>query len=382
MQLINGFPRELLNSSVQERTAFFENYTMPHPRLIESVKQLTDSIYESAKPPIVFVFGPTGVGKSTLIRKVRKNLIESALPDLFEDRARIPCAVIEAATPEFSNFDWKDFYVRGLTALQEPLIDNKVDPDSAKKKPNPDKNKLKLRLSFEEALRQRHPDAFFIDEAQNLGKLSSGRKLKDQTDCIKSIANISGVQFVLVGTYELIVLRNLSAQLCRRSIDVHFSRYQSTPEDLKIFENIVKTFQYYLPLPEIPDLASHWDFCYERTIGCVGILKDWLSRTLSAVLKTNPSAKTITYKDLMKHAWSVEQCRIMLTEAMEAEGKFRDKDAGKNDLRMALGLVASQASTSQVTSQSDTATPQGKGKTRNVGKPNPTRRPTGERNDS
>jgi len=228
MQLINGFPRELLSTSIQERTNFFETYTMPHPRLVDAVKQLTDSIYESAKPPLVFVFGPTGVGKSTLIRKVRKTLIETALPDLLENKARIPCAVIEAATPEFSNFDWKDFYIRGLTALQEPLIDNKVNPDPAKGKHNPDKNKLKLRLSFEEALRQRHPDAFFVDEAQNLGKLSSGRKLKDQTDCIKSIANISGVQFVLVGTYELIVLRNLSAQLCRRSIDIHFPRYQST----------------------------------------------------------------------------------------------------------------------------------------------------------
>ena len=28
------------------------------------------------------------------------------------------------------------------------------------------------------------------------------------------------------GTYDLMVFRNLSAQLSRRSIDVHFSRYQ------------------------------------------------------------------------------------------------------------------------------------------------------------
>lgn len=381
MQSIGGFSHELLDCSIKERIAFFDNYTMPHPRLFEAVQKLTDSIYESAKPPIVFVFGPTGVGKSTLIRKVSKTLIETALPDLFENKGRIPCAAIEAATPEFSNFDWKDLYVRGLTTLQEPLIDNKVEPNSARKQTNPDKNRGKLRLSFEEALRQRHPDAFFIDEAQNLGKLSSGRKLKDQTDCIKSIANISGVQFILVGTYELIVLRNLSAQLCRRSVDIHFPRYQSKPEDLKVFENIVRTFQYYLPVPEMPDLASHWDFCYERTIGCVGILKDWLSRTLSAVLKADSSARTITYKDLEKHAWSIEQCKVMLAEAMEAEGKFRDKDAGKNDLRIALGLAASQPSIKQMPSQSETATSQNKQKTRNVGKPNPTRRPTGEQSD-
>jgi len=93
-------------------------------------------------------------------------------------------------------------------------------------------------------------------------------------------------------------------------------------------------------------------------------------------LKTDPSAKTITYKDLKNHAWSIEQCKVMLAEAMEAERKFRDKDAGQNDLRLALGLVTSQATTTPIASQPNTVASQGK--TRNVGKPNPTRRPTGE----
>ncbi len=83
--------------------------------------------------------------------------------------------------------------------------------------------------------------------------------------------------------------------------------------------SVVQTFQRYLPLAETPNLLECWDFCYERSIGCVGILKDWLSRTLSAVLDSDENALTLTRFDLERHAWSSEQCMIMLAEAREEE---------------------------------------------------------------
>jgi hypothetical protein len=36
-------------------------------------------------------------------------------------------------------------------------------------------------LALESALLNRRPDAFYVDEAQNFGKVASGRKLQDQT---------------------------------------------------------------------------------------------------------------------------------------------------------------------------------------------------------
>ena len=144
-----------------------------------------------------------------------------------------------------------------------------------------------------------------MDEAQNLGKVASGRKLRDQTDCLKSLANLGKTRFLLSGTYELLMLRNLSAQLCRRTLDIHFPRYRAEVEqDIRAFKSVVQTFQRYLPLAETPDLLECWDLCYERSIGCVGILKDWLSRTLSAVLERDDMALTLTRKDLERHAWS------------------------------------------------------------------------------
>jgi molybdopterin-guanine dinucleotide biosynthesis protein len=42
-------------------------------------------IREPAGASLISVCGPTGVGKTTLLRRVQKNLIEQALPDLKKD---------------------------------------------------------------------------------------------------------------------------------------------------------------------------------------------------------------------------------------------------------------------------------------------------------
>ncbi len=326
----DSFPPQLLHQSVTERVAYFERYTMAHPHLLAAAQALVQAISEPAGASLIFVFGPTGVGKSTLLRRVAQKLTEAALCDLVMDKGRIPIAGIEAISPEFSNFDWKDFYVRCLIALKEPCITKKI---------NYRETKLTLRLALEAALRNRRPDAFYIDEAQNLGKVVSGRKLRDQSDCLKSIANISQVRLIPTGTYDLLTLLDLSDQLCRRSVNIHFPRYYAdSTSDIKIFKSVVQTFQRHLPLMEEPDLLQHWDYCYERTIGCVGILKDWLLRTLNAILQTDENTKTLKCKQLEKHAWSPRQCMTMLKAALDGEERVFESEALLTEMRLMMGL--------------------------------------------
>jgi hypothetical protein len=367
MQPQDGFPQELLHQPITQRIAYFENYTMAHPKLMEAAQNLMHSILQPAGASLIFVFGPTGVGKSTLLKRVTQKLTEAALSEMDADKAYIPIAGIEAMSPDFSNFDWNDFYVRALMAFKEPMIEKKM---------NRTNSKLKLRLALESALSNRKPKAFFVDEAQHLGKVASGRKLRDQTDCIKSLANIAQTRFVLCGTYELVILRNLSGQLCRRSTDIHFPRYLAeSSQDQKVFKSIVQTFQRHLPLPETPDLLGCWDFCYERSIGCVGILKDWLTCTLSAVLEEDNDTKTLTLKDLERHAKSLEECMIMLTDAKDEEKKLQDNPEIRDKLRIALGLDVTNSS--QVKSSISQEKPAVKS-ARDVGKPLPYRHPVGK----
>ncbi len=368
MQPQVGFPRELLLQPISARIAYFKNYTVAHPKLTEVAQKLVDAIHEPGGAALIFVFGPTGVGKSTLLRRVTQKLLEEALPLMDVDKGYIPIAGVEIKTPEDSNFDWNDFYVRALMALDEPMIEKKINRTGAK---------VKLRLALESALRNRHPDAFYIDEAQNFGKVASGRKLQDQTDCIKSLANLAQTRFILCGIYELLTLRNLSGQLCRRSQSIHFPRYLAGSEqDRKAFKSTLSTLQKCLPLLEPPDLVAHWEFCYERSIGCVGVLKDLLLRTLSATLnKDGDQAITFTLKDLEQHAWSMEECLVMLREAKEGEQQLASQSGSHDELRIALGL---DTATSKQSEQSTTSSKKtSERKARSVGKPSPRRRSVG-----
>lgn len=346
-----GFPIELLKQPASERLAYFENYTVAHPRLKEVYETLIRTIAEPAGASFIFVYGPSGIGKTTLRLRVEQKLTELALPKLERDRGCVPVVGVEAVAPESRNFNWKDYYTRALIALEEPLIDHKfnygvrgiyrdifgkINVESKVVAPA-------LRRALENALSYRHPDVFFIDEAQHFGKMASGQKLQDQLDCLKSVANMTGILHCLLGTYELLTFRHLSGQLSRRSVDIHFRRYcADNPEELQAFKSVLLTFQQHMPLVESPDLVTHWEYFYERTLGCIGILKNWLTRALKDAL--DREAITITLKDLQKRAWSVAQCQRMFKEIQEGERQLSETETDVQNLRSALGIGAKQIS--------------------------------------
>ncbi|MGL4884242.1 MAG: hypothetical protein ACRC8K_24785 [Waterburya sp.] len=39
-----------------------------------------------------------------------------------------------------------------------------------------------------------------------------------------------------------------------------------------------------MTLKDAPELEIHWEYFYERSIGCVGILKDWLTQAYRKAL--------------------------------------------------------------------------------------------------
>jgi len=91
-----------------------------------------------------------------------------------------------------------------------------------------------------------------------------------------------------------------------------------------------------LPLAEMPDLANDWEFLYERSIGCVGVLKQWLVRSLSAVLRQGEA--TLSRRILESQALSVSQIDKILSEASEGEMRLTDSLEAASRLRERLGL--------------------------------------------
>ncbi|MFD2330141.1 ATP-binding protein [Cohnella sp. GCM10020058] len=336
-----SYPVHLLDSSPEIKADYFRKFTVLHPALKTAFLKLFDLVSNPGNTSIILVYGPSGVGKTTLYLNTMKKIIEDEWSSLEKDPGKIPVAGIEALAPENGQFDWKEFYIRSLESLDEPLIDKKVDYEKkyqdSTKVVKEDRNRH-LRRSLENALHFRRPRAFMIDEAQHFTKMASGKQLKNQMDTIKSLASQSRVPYVLVGTYELLPFRNLSGQLSRRGADIHLHRYRAEqPDELKSFINVLWTFQKNLPLEIEPQIVDFYEYFYERTIGCVGILKDWLYRSYKAKIMDNP--KTMDLDDFKPFAHSVDQCLHMAREAREGELRLEERLEKQEELARLLGIA-------------------------------------------
>jgi energy-coupling factor transporter ATP-binding protein EcfA2 len=314
---------------------------------LEAKDALMNAIRGAESNSLIFVFGPTGVGKTTLRLKTAQLLAAEILNELDRDRTRIPVVGVEAVAPESGSFNWRDHYKRLLRQLDEPLIDYKVGRQAEHAStdlvvhftPTSRSVSTDYRYAVEQAIRYRKPLAVMIDEAQHLGKIASGRRLLDQLDVIKSIANQTKTVHVLFGTYDLLAFRNLNGQLSRRSIDVHFARYHvADSEDRQTFINVVQSFGKELPLEDQSDLVSNWEFLYERSLGCVGVLKEWLMRAVAMALQKGD--QRLTRAHLETQALSIAQCEQMHAETMEGESQLNESSQAVVRLRERLGLNA------------------------------------------
>jgi energy-coupling factor transporter ATP-binding protein EcfA2 len=324
-----------------ERLDHFRNFTMAHPRLVTARNELMDAIDGATPGSLVLVLGPTGVGKTTLRTKVEHLLVQQMMPLMTADPSRLPFVSVEVPPPHTGRFRWRDYFSRLLLAMNEPLIYSKTMRVASAGTPTPVTSIIRdtdLSYAAEQALRYRRPPVVFVDEAQHLARVASGRRLSDQLDVIKAIANRTGTVHVLLGTYELLAFRNLSAQLSRRCLDLHFQRYRAdSAADRQIFQSVLLAFQKQLPFDGAePDLMAMWEFLYERSVGCVGILKEWLVR--ACVRSIRHGAATLTHEHLETTALSISQCEKILAESREGETRLNDSEDSKLRFRMLLGI--------------------------------------------
>jgi hypothetical protein len=81
---------------------------------------------------------------------------------------------------------------------------------------------------------------------------------------------------------------------------------------------------------DIPTLMQHWFYFYERSIGCVGVLKDWLIRAVAAALHDGDD--TLTRERMEEHALTLSQCERMALDAIEGEQKLGYADSRREHL--------------------------------------------------
>lgn len=327
------FNPDLLSRPWRERAEHFRGYILRHKRLKDSYEDLCSAISIPIPGRIVLVYGPSGVGKTTLIRGVQKAIVGEMMPELEKDPGRIPVVYVKAEAPDVGNFDWKKFYKSLLVALDDVLIDKKAKYRTPGVRRDTDgrlvfddhATKSDLSDAVFSAVEHRRPVAIIADEAQDLGIIASGRKLIDQMNRIKHLADTFKVPFVLAGTYDLLKFRLLNGQLSRRCMEIHFGRYDAgAEEDVEEFKDVLHSFQKRMAFEEEPDLEGMWEYFYEHTLGCVGILKDWLTQAVYKSLEKGH--KTLRDEFLEEFAPPMGSCQTMLDEILKKETEIREAE--------------------------------------------------------
>lgn len=325
------FPLELLKKTSSEKLEYFKLTTVPHRNLRDLANVLLSNILEPAGTSLFFVFGSTGVGKTTLRLRLEKLILEEFLEDLHQNPGLIAVAGVEIDSPAQGKFNQSDYYIRVLETLNEVLIQYKVDyaisnEQSGDLKPfthTSRTNAAALRRSMEKVFTNRQLKAFMVDEAQHMFAIAGGHQLLNQMNWIKSIANLTKTVHVLFGTYELLNCSTVNGQVGRRSQDIHLARYyKECTQDFAEYSRIIQTFQRRFPIPKEPQLENHCEYFIDYSLGCIGILKDWFVKALRIAL--DEDAKTLVLQHFKKAELSPSRRKQIRQEAESGEKRLEE----------------------------------------------------------
>jgi len=285
--------------SVEGILADYKNYVFSHPTAKDTFRDIVAALGSTSSPQIIILTGPTGVGKSTLIKATSNRLLQYYEDRMIEEPDFVPVVSVNAVPPNGNAFNWKDFYIRLLSGQNEPLVDRKlvIPRQSSLFHDHPLETGVMqrstcdaLRRSMEECLRQRKTKLLIIDEAQHMLLVGNKQRLECQFESLKSLTIETGVTILLVGTYRLLDILDQSGQLTRRSQVVNFPRYDMRlSDDRENFRKVLGFLEQKLSVYIPTRLDAQADYFYQKSAGCVGILKDWLSRCLEYAIQENVS---------------------------------------------------------------------------------------------
>lgn len=281
----------------------------------------------------VVLAGPTGVGKTHLLRRLVLAIWQAFAELVRSEPSCVPVLFTTAVAHGARSFDFKRLYRDGLLGLRDVFVDRRAAPVSRKACCSLiDRTATTIsdmRTALERELKERKTKVWIIDEAQHILLGGKSGSVVDQFEVLKSIAQTAGVKLILCGTYRLPDLLRISGQVMRRSSTVQYNRYRAhRKEDLIQLGNVALSLMSALPVDEYPNAAQNIQFLHAGSLGCVGVLKDWIARAWASA--HFEGRRTITLEDLERTKIDNEALELMADEI--AWG-----DAGYGRLEWRLG---------------------------------------------
>ena len=213
-----------------------------------------------------------------------------------------------------------------------------------------------MRNAVEYALALLQVKVVFVDEAQHLLAPDLVRKPTAQLDWLKTWANRTNVLHVLVGNFDLYEYCHLSGQVVRRMRDQYFPRYHlDNQKECEEFVGALKSLLLAVPLNvDVPELLSRWRWFGEWSVGCVGVLGDWIVDTVDTLWREGETVLTI--EALTKHALQPDQRARLEMEARTGENRVaRAKAQSELELQRLLGTRAPDGKPLQATASAPSA---------------------------
>jgi hypothetical protein len=342
-QLPPSEPDGPLALTAQNCLDHFKAFAARHPLLDRVEHEVLHAIWEPAGFAYLLVYGPSGVGKSTMIQHIVRRLNPAG-----GGTGQRPLLLLEVRPPDGALFHRTDYYRTALRLLGKTSFERRMTVDLSTEQTWEKKGGRRstsryhddpeLRSALEDTLRTQQVRAVILDEAQHLMDGSHAATALEQLDWIKSMTNVTGVLHLLLGTYSLLHFCNLNGQTARRGLAVHFPRYDFRDEaERQAFQNVLLTLVAQVPLEvDRAALLARWPYVYARSLGCVGVLKEWLVRATALALREGSAALTLSH--LERRALSDATCARMAADIQEGEQTLAASHAQRHRLLALLGL--------------------------------------------
>jgi hypothetical protein len=307
----------------------FTAVTVKHDHLQKVDDELSLLVEEHTDATHVLICGPGGVGKSKMLKVVAERFLRDTT-----DRFVVPILPLEPIPSDLGPYLRLDYYCQILTALQDHILVKEILEPVAHllAAPRATRSKwgatdwLKVRMAAEQALIRAQVQAVFADEGHRLMQGDGKHSVDEQLEWLKSLTNRTNVLHVLVGPYALFGFRNTMGQLARRGRDIHFQRYHvNDKEERKEFVAALKYLLERVPLDvDLDALLLRWKWFAEGSVGCIGVLKDWLVDALKAALAQGGTSLT---ENILTRTMLHPAKRLSLeTEARVGEHKVATHD--------------------------------------------------------
>jgi AAA domain len=319
---------QALQLSDEQKLRYFFSLQISHRKLNVVEESIARHLGPYSDARILTLIGPPGAGKTSFA--------ENAMAARMKATAggTRPFLLVAAPAHGSVKVPWSGVYRKILESGDEPLIEKKrgtfVEDNRVKTYNATTRTLDTLRSAVESMLLHRQTKLLAIDEVLHLLRFGDKKALMDT---LKSLADATDSQLLLIGSYDLFSLVTSYAQVGRRSEVFYLDRYRrytlderrnsiENNDDINEFSRIIVRLQQRWPLDWVPNFVTVAKDLLDATLGIVGLLKDFMYQCLALQLMNDGKWSSSFVRKSLKPASVIKGIR---DEIGDGESQMEEK---------------------------------------------------------